>query len=319
VARDTGNQALAEPERGRGTNADPGTNHGFADASAVLTATPNVQEQAREGLKSATKEYPWVNSLGMKFVPVAGTQVLFSVWDTRVRDFEAFVAESNYDATGGMRMWSLGTDGWKQRGATWREPGFSQGPTHPVVGVSWDDAKAFCEWLTRREHGSGVLPQGLHYRLPTDEEWSVAVGLNSEPGNTPEEKQKGSKVELYPWGKEWPPPVGAGNYRGQETTKIANKPKDWPVIEAYNDGYPRTSPVGAFVANKDGLYDLGGNVWQWCEDWYNSDHGYRVLRGASWGDGARENLLASFRNGDEPDHGYDCVGFRCVVAAESSR
>ncbi|HKB89622.1 MAG TPA: SUMF1/EgtB/PvdO family nonheme iron enzyme [Opitutaceae bacterium] len=54
------------------------------------------------------------------------------------------------------------------------------------MGVSWDDAKAFCEWLTKQERGSGALPEGMHYRLPTDEEWSVAVGLDSEPGNTPE-------------------------------------------------------------------------------------------------------------------------------------
>jgi formylglycine-generating enzyme required for sulfatase activity len=91
----------------------------------------------------------------MKFVPVAGTQVLFSVWDTRVQDFEALVADTNYDATGGM--WSLGKDGWEQRGGTWREPGFSQGPTHPVVGVNWNDANAFCEWLTKKEHASGLF------------------------------------------------------------------------------------------------------------------------------------------------------------------
>ena len=89
-------------------------------------------------------------------------------------------------------------DGWKRRGATWKEPGFKQGPTNPVVGVSWDDVKAFCEWLTKRERGSGALPKSMNYRLPTDIEWSVAVGLDSEPGNTPEEKS--SKINLYPWG-----------------------------------------------------------------------------------------------------------------------
>jgi hypothetical protein len=93
-------------------------------SSPPVITTPSVEEKARSALEKATKQQPWVNSLGMKFVPVAGTQVLFSVWDTRVQDFEAFVADTNYDATGGM--WSLGKDGWKQRGATWREPGFSQ-------------------------------------------------------------------------------------------------------------------------------------------------------------------------------------------------
>jgi hypothetical protein len=93
-----------------------------------------AEEQSRRLLDKATMGRPWQNSLGMKFVPVAGTQVLFSIWDTRVEDFRAFVDSAGYDATGDMR--SLGKDGWSQRGATWKEPGFSQGSDHPVVGVS---------------------------------------------------------------------------------------------------------------------------------------------------------------------------------------
>jgi eukaryotic-like serine/threonine-protein kinase len=166
---------------------------------------------------------------------------LFSVWDTRVQDFEAFVADTNYDATEGM--WSLDKDGWKQRGATWREPGFSQGPKHPVAGVSWNDAKKFCEWLTAREQGSGMLARGRVYRLPTDAEWSAGVGLQGEEGNNP--KEKDGKIKLYPWGKEWPPPKGAGNYAGEES-KITKEPSNWAVIKGYNDGYPRTSPRGKF-------------------------------------------------------------------------
>jgi hypothetical protein len=223
-----------------------------APAGEIRIANPSAQEQVPTALEKATKEQPWQNSLGMKFVPVPGTQVLFCIWDTQVEDYSAFVDATGNDTTGGM--WSLGQDGWKQLGATWKDPGFSQGPTHPVVGVSWYDATAFCAWLTTRDRRSGVLPAGASYRLPTDQEWSIVVGLDSESGTTPEEKD--SKVRLYPWGTMWPPPPGAGNYCGVEA-KIGNEPEGLIVIEDYYDGYPRTSPVGSFPPNKHGLYDMG--------------------------------------------------------------
>jgi hypothetical protein len=98
----------------------------------------------------------------------------------------------------------------------------------------------------------GNLPEDKEYRLPNDEEWSAAVGLKNEVGSTPEEKS--GKIKLYPWDipqkrdKSWPPPAGAGNYAGEEA-KIGDWPAGWTVIEGYNDGYPRTSPVGSFKAN----------------------------------------------------------------------
>jgi formylglycine-generating enzyme required for sulfatase activity len=287
--------------------------------SPSITATPSKEELARRGLDNATKDNPWVNSLGMRFVPVAGTQVLFSVWDTRVQDFEMFVKSTGYDATGAMH--SIDKDSWKQRWDTWKEPGFSQGSTHPVVEVSWNDAKEFCRWLTKRERSAGDLPEDREYRLPKDEEWSAAVGLKNEVGSTPEEKS--GKNKLYPWDipqkrdKSWPPPVGAGNYAGEEA-KNGDGPYDFNVIRGYNDGYPRTSPVGSFEANFSGLYDMGGNVWQWCED-LSILQGRRVLRGASWGDSNPDNLLASYRTDGTSDRRYAFVGFRCVVAVESSR
>jgi formylglycine-generating enzyme required for sulfatase activity len=284
-----------------------------------VSATPSKEELARRALDDATKERPWANSLGMKFVPVEGTQVLFSVWDTRVQDFEEFVKSTGYNATGGL--YSIGKDGWKQRGATWKEPGFSQGANHPVVGVSWNDAEEFCKWLTKRERSAGDLPEDREYRLPKDEEWSAAAGLKNEVGSTPEVKS--GKFKLYPWDipkkrdKSWPPPAGAGNYAGEEANN-GDWPSDTDVIEVYSDGYPRTSPVGSFEANVSGLYDMGGNVWQWCEDLFSLQE-RRVLRGASWVDTIPDNLLASYRTAGTPDRRYAFVGFRCVVAVDSSR
>jgi formylglycine-generating enzyme required for sulfatase activity len=285
-----------------------------AFAGELQNSNPSAGEKGRSVFEKATKEQPGQNSLGMKFVPVSGTEVLFSIWDTRVEDFRVFVESADYDATEGM--WSLGNDGWKQRGATWKDPGFKQSSTDPVVGVSWDDAKAFCEWLTKRERASGVLPQGMQYRLPTDQEWSVAAGLDSEAGSTPQEKS--ARIKLYPWGPTWPPPAGAGNYAGVES-RIGDEPSKWTVIEGYNDRYPRTSPVGSFAANQNGLYDMGGNVWQWCEDWYNSENTHRVLRGASWDSHNPAFLLASSRDYITPDYRGAFVGFRCVLAKETSR
>jgi formylglycine-generating enzyme required for sulfatase activity len=274
----------------------------------------STEGQARDFLGKVTREQPWQNSLGMKFVPVSGSQALFSIWDTRVEDFRAFVDSAGYDATDGM--WSLGNDGWKQRGGSWKDPGFKQGSTDPVVGVSWEDAKAFCDWLTKRERSSGGLPDGMEYRLPTDQEWSIAVGLDSEPGDTPQEKS--SRIRVYVWGSTWPPPPGSGNFCGMES-RIGNEPSKWKVIEGYNDGYPRTSPVGSFAPNKNGLYDMAGNAWQWCEDWYNSENTHRVLRGASWDSHNQVFLLASCRDYVTPDYRGAFIGFRCVLAKESSR
>ena len=99
------------------------------------------------------------NSLGLEFASAPPLKnILFGKWLTRVKDFRAFVQATGYDATQDMR--SLKTDGWKPHGDTWEHPGFPQTDGHPVCGVSWQDAQAFCEWLTEKEHGSGQLPAG---------------------------------------------------------------------------------------------------------------------------------------------------------------
>jgi formylglycine-generating enzyme required for sulfatase activity len=225
-----------------------------------------------------------VNTLGMKFVPVKGTDVQFSIWETRVKDYAAFAAAN------------AGVD------ESWKKPfrSFKQEDTHPVVNVSWNDANAFCAWLTQKELAAGKIKAGQKYRLPTDAEWSVAVGLGKEEGNTPKEKQMGVK-DVYPWGKEWPPPKGAGNYH--KILKV--------------DNFEYTSPVGSFAVNKLGLHDMGGNVREWCEDKWNPTSTYRVLRGASWLSGSPGDLLSSYRNGFSPDSRSFNIGFRCVLVGGS--
>jgi formylglycine-generating enzyme required for sulfatase activity len=217
---------------------------------------------------------------------VSGTEVAFCIWETRVKDYAVYAA-ANAEVDGS----------WKDFGFA----GFKQEDTHPVVNVSWEDANAFCAWLTKKELAAGKIKAGQKYRLPTDAEWSVAVGLGQEKGNTPEEKQSGIKG-VYPWGKEWPPPAGAGNYH--QGMKV--------------DNFDPTAPVGSFSANKDGLHDMGGNVWEWCEDWYDpAAKAYRVLRGASWFYGFPVYLLSSYRYGITPGSRFLYVGFRCVLVGGS--
>jgi len=276
-----------------------------AVAGEGIPARGDTRPTLSAGVATATKDSPFVNMLGMKFVPVpilggptGGQRILFSVWDTRVQDYAAFVQDTKHE---------------------WREADFPQGPTHPAVDVSWEDAQLFCQWLTARESrdgGTGRLPAGFGYRLPSDHEWSCAVGLAGEDAaKLPVEKSQ--KIDdAFPWGTQWPPPAGAGNYAGEELRPAlaAGKYPRFNVIAGYQDGFVNTSPVGSFAANRFGLYDMGGNVWQWCEDWTNEDRNERVMRGAAWRNHERVVLLSSSRAHTFPSDRNGYVGFRCVVA-----
>ncbi len=237
----------------------------------------------------------WENSLGMKFVSVPGTTVQFGVWETRVQDFAAFVQATKYDA-GSAILVSDGERAVLRDGCNWQQPGFAQGPTHPVVGVNWEDAQAFCRWLTEKERRAGVLTERQRYRLPTDLEWSRAAGLENEPGRTPQERFLQVKG-VYPWGMEWPPPKAAGNFA-----------KSLAV-----DSFAKTAPVGSFAANPLGLHDLGGNVAEWCEDWWNDQQKFRVLRGAAWNLECSLCLMSSYRFPNFPTMRNDTYGFRVVL------
>jgi len=83
------------------------------------------------------------------------------------------------------------------------------------------------------------------------------------------------------------------------------------------DDFPNTSPVGSFAANAFGLYDLGGNVWEWCEDFNDDTQRTDVIRGASHGHFKKWFLQSSGRASNEPDHYRDAVGFRVVLAPKA--
>ncbi len=261
---------------------EPGTYQLTLDPSLYEPLTKTVQvhwgRRNRLGaIRAQLNREAYTNSLGVRFVPVPGTTVLFGIWPVRVQDYDVFAREQQHK---------------------WTRPKFRQEPTHPAVNTSWDDARAFCQWLTDRERKAGKLGERDTYRLPTDLEWSAAADLPKETGATPAERD-GKIRNVYPWGTQWPPPKGVGNYDS----------------ELRPSGFDYTSPVGSFPANRHGLCDLGGNVWEWCQDAYDSGQNCRVLRGASWHSAKRHMLLSSARLMNSPGHRVDIVGFRIVLEA----
>ena len=174
---------------------------------------------------------------------------------------------------------------WK-RGANWKHP---QGPEssingkedHPVVHISWFDAIAYCKWAGKR--------------LPTEAEWEFAA-------------RGGKKQQKYPWGNE-DPSVGkpkANTWQG-----------DFPYQNTNADGYYASAPVHSYAPNSYGLYDMAGNVWEWCNDWYENSE-LKVVRGGSFMCNASycKGYRVSARMKTSPDTGLEHTGFRCVKDAK---
>jgi formylglycine-generating enzyme required for sulfatase activity len=230
----------------------------------------------------------------MKFVPVPGTKVLFCIHETRWQDYAAFAAvtpdlDRRWETREGHSVPSLKRE------------------DEPVTNMNWADAAAFCVWLSKKEDRS--------YRLPTDREWSYAVGIGEREdwreGTTPEMRHAKLAGE-YPWGRQWPPPNGAGNF-ADSTLKAAEA--SWATIDNCSDGFPSISPVGSFPANQFGIHDLAGNVWEWCADLYSPNKPVHFLRGGAWSDSSPNELLASYRRRLHDNHRgpWGSHGFRCVV------
>ncbi len=193
--------------------------------------------------------------------------------------FRQFVADAAYktDAEKGEKPGAWGWDPDKKEFGfnekySWRNAGFEQTDEHPVVNVSWNDAVAFCKWLSRKE--------GKTYRLPTEAEWEYACRAGTTTryysGDDPETLAKVGNVA--------------------DAAAKAKFPA-WDFTIKANDGYVFTAPVGKFKPNAFGLYDMHGNAWQWCADWYEAEYYaaspaddptgpdsgvVRVLRGGSW-------------------------------------
>jgi formylglycine-generating enzyme required for sulfatase activity len=158
--------------------------------------------------------------------------------------------------------------------------------THPALQISWYGATAFANWLSRKE--------GRTYRLPAETEWEYACRAGS--------------TTAYFWGDT---PDAACTYANLADQTVKRRFPKWPVQDC-DDGYVYTAPVGSFRPNAFGLYDMLGNTWEWCRDWYDRGK-HRVLRGASWGDNAGRVRCAN-RGGNAPASRSNSVGFRLVAA-----
>lgn len=238
--------------------------------------SPNAAPNAAVGLPPTSLK----SSLGVPFVEVPGTPVLFAVWETRVADYATFVRESGYT--------------WEQK------THFPQSDDHPVVNVSMRDALAFCNWLTKREQDSGALNNVQSYRLPTRKEWDAVAGLASGRKADPLAIELEEDKQKFPWGREWPPSSLVGNLNFAE-------------ISNTDDGYIYTAPVGRFAPSAEGVHDLAGNVWEWTWDRETQSDSSGILRGGSWMYFRRECLLSSYLYEAPAFLRAPSIGFRCVM------
>ncbi len=190
---------------------------------------------------------------------------------------------------------------------------------NPVANVSWSDAVQYCNWLSKKEGRTPVYKQEFGkwvpvypftdgYRLPTEAEWVWAIRYEEQP-----------LPRKYAWGKDWPPPKDSGNFADVTSRELVPS-----IIPVFNDGYASTAPVGTFKPNASGIYDGGGNVAEWVNDWYTvptpgikdpvidptgPERGTsRVIRGSSWRHAGFTEMRLSYRDfGSDP---RPDVGFR---------
>jgi len=223
------------------------------------------------------------------------------------REFAQFVRATGHqtdairDGKGGMGYDPTSGEFRQDPNYDWQNPGFAQQENQPVVNVSWNDANAFCEWLSQKEQ--------VIYRLPTEAEWEYAC-------------RAGTRSQFY-CGDD---PEGLAAVANVADATAKTKFAKWNTISA-EDGFIFTAPVGSFRPNNFGLFDMHGNVWEWCQDWYRADYyakspesdpqgpakgTVRVFRGGSWYDAAGF-CRSAFRYWDAPTYRDYFLGFRVVA------
>jgi len=208
-------------------------------------------------------------------------------YEVTVGEFRKFIDDTNYQTDSDKKgyCWTYTTKWEKKSGANWKNSGFNQTDNNPVVCVSWNDAKKYTNWLSKKTN--------KNYRLPTESEWEYVARA----GTTTKYSFSDSSSSLgsYAW------------YNSNSGSK--------------------THKVGTKKPNRWGLYDMHGNVWEWCEDWYvdnykstprdgssyNNKKSYKILRGGSW-DYDANVLRSANRNWGAADSTGSDSGFRLVLS-----
>ena len=199
------------------------------------------------------------------------------------------------------------------------------GDNQPVANITWEQAASYCNWLSKEaslapfyieKEGriTGFDKTADGYRLPTEAEWAWAARVTG-----------AGEILKFSWGGELPPGKNSGNFADRKAAALFGR-----IIGNYDDGYVVSAPVGSFAPNGKGLFDLGGNVAEWVNDFYDvvvsadkkvevdpmgpTSGEFHVMRGSSWAHGAITELRLSFR--DYGSKSRQDVGFRIARYAD---
>ena len=242
------------------------------------------------------------------------------IYEVSLSEFRQFINDTDYrtqvesDGRGGFGWNKNARTGMWRKDYSWRGWGVNQSETSPVVNVTWNDCVAFCKWLSDKENA--------RYRLPTEAEWESACRA----GTSTRYYDATKPADVFRLGNlhdvtltETCGPTRVADREGNPTGEIA---KVFPG----RDGFAFTAPAGRFRPNAFGLYDMLGNAWEWCADWYSKDYykgapdedpqgpakgKLRVLRGGGWTADPLD-CRSACRRKMNPDHANYLTGFRLL-------
>ncbi len=254
----------------------------------ALAPVPSERELAERNTPDLDQGF--FNSLDMKFVPAGTRGVLVSVTETRIAEFSKFVETTGHPMRGPV-WFHDGTTGGLSENHDWQDPGYAAGPEFPVTCVSWDDARAFCDWLTESERLNGHLrgDPNWHYRLPTLEEFETAARWDDFQSN-------------------WPPDPRYANLPGEEMRAAG-----WRLdtIDGWRDEWQTPVPWRSVLPGHYGIRGMTGNVAEWVIGDHHAVPDKRTFAGCDWlyGDPKTHATIPV-----APDSRGVRVGFRVVLA-----